>query len=103
MAGDFGGGVRLECAVRGSGARGEGFGAEFWGGVVADLDAWFMLGRGVSWYRGWLVGMGDAHAGGGEGLVTRAGGVEFALVGDGVRFFGGHCCCLMLYVVDLCD
>jgi hypothetical protein len=49
LAGDFGGGVRLECAVRGSGARGEGFGAECWGGVVADLDAWFVLGRGVSW------------------------------------------------------
>ncbi len=47
--------------------------------------------------------MGDAHAGGGERLVTRAGGVEFALVGDGVGVFGGHCCCLMLYVVDLCD
>lgn len=48
LAGNFGGGVRLECAVGGGGAWGEGFGAEFWGGVVADVDAWFVLGRGVS-------------------------------------------------------
>lgn len=47
--------------------------------------------------------MGDAHAGGGEGLVTRAGGVEFALVGDGVGVPGRHCCGLMPYVVDLFD
>ncbi len=47
--------------------------------------------------------MDDAHAGGGEGLVTRAGGVEFALVGDGVGVSGGHCYGLMPYVVDFCD
>ncbi len=36
LAGDFGDGVRSECAVFGGGAGGEGFGGEGGGGVVAD-------------------------------------------------------------------
>ncbi len=44
LAGGFGDGVRGEGAVFGGGAGGEGFGGEFGDGVVADLDAGFVLG-----------------------------------------------------------
>ena len=46
LSGCFGNGVRCECAVAGSRAWREGFGGEFGGGVVADLDAGFVLGWG---------------------------------------------------------
>ena len=43
LAGGFGDGVWCEGAVFGSGAGREGFGGEFGGRVVADLDAGFVL------------------------------------------------------------
>ena len=43
LAGGFGDGVGSECAGGGGGAGGEGFGGKFWGGVIADEDAGFVL------------------------------------------------------------
>ena len=48
LAGYLRDGVGLECAVGGSGAGREGFCVEFRGGIIANVDAGFMLGGHVS-------------------------------------------------------
>lgn len=66
MGGGFGNGVRGEGVGGGGAACGEGLGAEGGGGVVAELDAGFVLG-GVSWgfLRGGKGRKGVAYAVGG--------------------------------------
>lgn len=48
LAGDLGAGVGREGVGGGGGAGGKGLGVEFGGGVVADLDAGFVLRERVS-------------------------------------------------------